>query len=108
MAKPASNQPDQQKNVQHKTIVLAGNPNIGKSTLFNQLTGSKQKIANYPGVTVEKKVGQFCTLGGQEITVVDLPGTYSLISQTQDEDIAVQQIKGHSKFPRPDIVAVVI
>jgi ferrous iron transport protein B len=59
------------------TIALAGNPNAGKTTLFNALTGLKQKVANYPGVTVERKTGPW-TIDGRTATVIDLPGLYSL------------------------------
>ena len=66
------------------TVALAGNPNSGKTTVFNALTGAHQHVGNYPGVTVEKKEG-FCTYGDHEITFVDLPGTYSLTSYSLDE-----------------------
>ena len=59
-------------------VALVGNPNCGKTALFNALTGSRQKVANYPGVTVEKKVGRLTTPAGRSIEIVDLPGTYSL------------------------------
>ena len=59
-------------------VALVGNPNCGKTALFNALTGSRQKVDNYPGVTVEKKVGPLTTPAGRSIQVVDLPGTYSL------------------------------
>lgn len=69
-----------------KTIALAGNPNVGKSTLFNALTGSRQHVGNWPGKTVEKKEGQL-RIGDQEILVVDLPGTYSLTAYSIEEII---------------------
>lgn len=90
-----------------KNIVLAGNPNSGKSTLFNALTGARQKIANYPGVTVEKHHGYFVTKSGQHITLTDLPGTYSLNTQSEDEAIAARVIQGDESLKRPDIVVVV-
>ncbi|MBV8392475.1 MAG: 50S ribosome-binding GTPase, partial [Alphaproteobacteria bacterium] len=68
-------------------IALVGNPNCGKTALFNALTGSRQKVANYPGVTVEKKTGHVTTPGGHAITIVDLPGTYSLRARSPDEEI---------------------
>lgn len=86
-----------QKNTAAKTILLAGQPNVGKSTLFNALTGAKQRIANYPGATVEKKIGECRTPSGQLLTVVDLPGTYSLNAKTEDERIAVDCILGNQK-----------
>ena len=68
-------------------IVLAGNPNTGKTTLFNSLTGAKQKVGNYSGVTVEKKSGTFSTDKGETIEVLDLPGTYSLYPSSSDEGV---------------------
>jgi ferrous iron transport protein B len=68
-------------------IALAGNPNVGKSTIFNALTGSQQHVGNWPGKTVEKKEGVL-TYAGQEIIVVDLPGTYSLSAYSLEEQIA--------------------
>ena len=61
---------------------LVGNPNCGKSTLFNALTGLKQKVGNYPGVTVEKKIGTTYSQHGRPISVLDLPGTYSLAARS--------------------------
>lgn len=69
------------------TIALAGNPNVGKSTIFNALTGSRQHVGNWPGKTVEKKAGTL-KLGDQTFTVVDLPGTYSLSAYSLEEQIA--------------------
>ena len=69
------------------TICLAGNPNSGKTTVFNNLTGARQKVGNWPGVTVEKKEGEF-EYNGVRIRVVDLPGTYSLTAYSIDERIA--------------------
>ncbi|MEG6502300.1 FeoB small GTPase domain-containing protein, partial [Desulfovibrio sp. 1214_IL3152] len=66
---------------------LAGQPNCGKSTLFNMLTGARQHVANYPGVTVEKKTGYF-NLSGRKVELVDLPGTYSLTSYSLEEKVA--------------------
>ncbi|MGA2499509.1 MAG: ferrous iron transport protein B [Tepidisphaeraceae bacterium] len=91
------------------TVALAGNPNSGKTTLFNALTGLRQKVANYPGVTVEKKTGK-CKLGdGRRITVIDLPGTYSLISRSPDEVVAMEVLRGiRQDTPPPDVVVVVV
>lgn len=69
------------------TIALAGNPNAGKTTLFNALTGSRQHVGNYPGITVEKKEGFVDTPAGM-VRVVDLPGTYSLTAYSQEELVA--------------------
>ncbi|NTW03496.1 MAG: iron transporter FeoB [Oscillochloris sp.] len=69
------------------TIALAGNPNVGKSTVFNALTGMRQHVGNWPGKTVERKEGQL-TLGDYTVTIVDLPGTYSLAARSLEEQIA--------------------
>lgn len=68
-------------------IALVGNPNCGKTALFNRLTGSRQKVANYAGVTVERKEGRFTTPGGRHVQVLDLPGAYSLVATSPDEEI---------------------
>ena len=70
-------------------VALVGNPNTGKSTLFNALAGMNVRTGNYPGVTIEKKVGQ-CSLGDRSVDLVDLPGTYSLAPRSPDELVAVQ------------------
>ena len=77
-----------------KRIALTGNPNIGKTTIFNALTGANQKVGNWPGVTVHKKEGQF-THKNEVYTVVDLPGTYSLGSYSEDERIATEYDLSH-------------
>ena len=69
------------------TVALAGNPNSGKTTIFNMLTGARQHVGNYPGVTVEKVQGQ-CRYSDYEITFVDLPGTYSLTAYSTEEIVA--------------------
>lgn len=79
-----------------KVILLAGQPNCGKSSIFNMLTGAKQHIANYPGITVEKKVGYY-KYKNEEVEVVDLPGTYSLSSFTQEEVVARESILGDER-----------
>ena len=73
----------------HLVIALAGNPNSGKTTIFNALTGLRQKVANYPGVTVEKKTGRCKLPDGRRADVIDLPGTYSLISRSPDEQVEI-------------------
>ncbi|MEZ5042325.1 MAG: ferrous iron transport protein B [Saprospiraceae bacterium] len=73
-------------------VGLFGNPNCGKSTLFNHLTGLRQKVGNFPGVTVDKKIGTFKLDGQQEVTLIDFPGTYSFYPNSQDERIAVQTL----------------
>lgn len=91
------------------TIALAGNPNSGKTTIFNALTGLRQKVGNYPGVTVEKKTGRCKLPDGQWASVIDLPGTYSLISRSPDERVAMEVLRGlRADTPAPDVVVVVV
>lgn len=90
------------------TIAVVGNPNAGKSALFNRLTGLHQKTANYPGVTVERRMGR-CRVGDDTIDLVDLPGTYSLTANSADEAIAVGVLFGRVEgTPRPDGIVAVI
>ncbi len=93
-----------------RTIALAGNPNVGKTTLFNALTGSHQKVANYPGVTVERKSGRMTgSSGGPAAEVVDLPGTYSLNPKSIDERVAFDALVGRiAGEPAPDVVVCVV
>ena len=81
-------------------IALVGNPNSGKTALFNALTGARQKVANYPGVTVERKEGVVLTPGGRRVSVLDLPGTYSLRARSPDEavtrDVVLGRLAGES------------
>jgi ferrous iron transport protein B len=89
-------------------LALVGAPNTGKTSLFNSLTGSRQKVANYPGVTVERKSGSFVTPEGRNVTVLDLPGTYSLRGRSPDEEITRDIVLG--RFPdeaMPDLVLCV-
>ena len=91
------------------TYALVGNPNCGKSTLFNALTGLKQKVGNYPGVTVEKKIGVTYSQHGQPITVIDLPGSYSLAARSPDEAVTRDVLLGVQKGERqPDALVVVV
>src|SRR5436305_10879102 len=93
----------------HLTVAVAGNPNSGKTTIFNALTGLRQKVANYPGVTVEKKTGRCRLDDGTWIDIIDLPGTYSLISRSPDEVVAMEVLRGLRKgTPPPDAVIVVV
>ncbi len=88
-------------------IALAGNPNAGKTTLFNFLTGLRQKVANYPGVTVEWRSGVWTTAAAS-VTLVDLPGLYSLETTSIDESIAREVLEGKSsEIARPDAIIAV-
>jgi ferrous iron transport protein B len=90
-------------------IALAGNPNSGKTTLFNAITGLRQKVANYPGVTVDKKIGRAPLAQGRWARIIDLPGTYSLTPGSPDERIAVEVLAGlQSDTPLPDVVVAVV
>ena len=89
-------------------LALVGTPNSGKTSLFNALTGSRQKVANYPGVTVERKEGFFVTPQGRQVSVVDLPGTYSLRGRSPDEEITRDIVLGRTKGEvLPDLVLCV-
>ena len=88
-------------------IALAGNPNSGKTTLFNALTGLKQKVGNYPGITVEKKLGTIRFSGDYEAIAIDLPGTYSLFPKSIDEEVAQQILCNKDNSDYPDITLVV-
>src|ERR1700720_602311 len=90
------------------TVVLIGPPNSGKSTLFNRLTGLRQKVANYPGVTVEQRVGHMSGVGRSDVTLIDLPGIYSLASYSEDARVAVNVLHGEMPgTPAPDAVLLV-
>lgn len=89
-------------------LALVGTPNSGKTSLFNALTGSRQKVANYPGVTVERKEGSFVTPLGRQVSLVDLPGTYSLRGRSPDEEITRDIVLGRAVGEAvPDLVLCV-
>src|SRR6266566_1142141 len=90
------------------TVALVGNPNAGKSTLFNALSGLRQRVGNYPGVTVEMKKGEFRS-GGVPVHLIDLPGTYSLAARSPDEMVVVDLLLGRRpEEPRPDVVVSIV
>ncbi|MFC3656219.1 ferrous iron transporter B [Xanthomonas hyacinthi] len=90
-------------------LALVGNPNCGKTALFNQLTGSKQKVANYAGVTVERKEGRFRAPSGRDFAVLDLPGAYSLQPASLDEAITRDLCRGfYPGEPAPDVLVCVV
>src|SRR6201996_1153287 len=92
-----------------RTIALIGPPNCGKSTLFNRLTGMRQKVANYPGVTVEHHSGTMKSFGRPDLTLIDLPGIYSLATYSEDARVAVDVLKGNMPgVPAPDAVLLVL
>lgn len=90
-------------------VVLIGNPNTGKSTLFNALTGMRQRVGNYSGVTVDRVEGRFRAPSGRPVAVLDLPGTYSLSPNSPDEQIALDVLLGRAPGVQlPDVVVVVV
>lgn len=88
-------------------LSLVGTPNSGKTALFNALTGSRQRSANYPGVTVERKSGAFVTPAGRSVAIVDLPGTYSLRGRSPDEEITRDVVLGVRNEAVPDCIVCV-
>jgi ferrous iron transport protein B len=91
-----------------KLIAIAGNPNTGKTTLFNSLTGSRARVGNYPGVTVERRMGSVKLDKSGEVSVLDIPGTYSLNARTAEEQIAIDAMLGIDGQPRPDAVVICV
>ncbi|MBV8605138.1 MAG: ferrous iron transporter B [Pelomonas sp.] len=92
-----------------RLLALVGNPNCGKTALFNRLTGSNQKVANYAGVTVERKEGRFKSAAGKTLRLLDLPGTYSLHPRSPDERVTCDVLAGRARGEkRPDLVVCVL
>ncbi len=90
-------------------LALVGAPNCGKSTLFNGLTGGRAKVANYPGVTVETRLGRFTTPGGRKVEIVDLPGIYGLTPRSMDERVAVDLLTGKTPGQAlPDLLLLLV
>src|ERR1700732_626224 len=95
--------------VKRRVVAIVGPPNSGKSTLFNRLTGLRQKVANFPGVTVEHRMGRVKLSPDREVFVVDLPGVYSLNPRTEDERVTHDVLSGEMKdAPKPDAVLLIL
>lgn len=91
-----------------RRVVLVGNPNTGKTSLFNRLAGTRHRVGNYPGVTVERTEAELTLPSGRTVTLVDLPGTYSLSARSEEERIALRQLTGDAGDPLPDLVVLVL
>ncbi len=91
-----------------RRVAIAGNPNTGKTTLFNQLTGARGKVGNYPGVTVERHEASLELEGHGAVLLVDVPGTYSLSARSREEQLALQAVAGLHPLERPDLVVCVV
>src|ERR1700739_1644950 len=101
--------PSLQKGARAHVVAIIGPPNSGKSTLFNRLTGLRQKVANFPGVTVEHRMGRVKLDGDPEVFAVDLPGVYSLNPRTEDERVTHDVLTGAMKdTPKPDAVLLIL
>ncbi|HEV8550695.1 MAG TPA: FeoB small GTPase domain-containing protein, partial [Polyangiaceae bacterium] len=88
-------------------VVLVGNPNVGKTSVYNQLTGERAHIGNYPGITVEQRSGRLVLPHGAA-TLFDLPGTYSLSARSAEEQIALDALLGLGGLSRPSLAVVVV
>ncbi|MBC8424080.1 ferrous iron transport protein B [bacterium] len=89
-------------------VAVAGNPNSGKTTLFNALTGANARIANHPGITVEIRTGHVTLPGAGRVSLIDVPGTYSLTARSPDEEVAINALLGRKGMKRPDAVLLVL
>lgn len=88
-------------------VALIGNPNTGKTSLFNRLTGLNQQVGNYPGITVDKKIGFCKTSNTEQVKIIDLPGTYSMNASSLDEDVTVEILSAKENENYPDVIVVV-
>jgi len=89
-------------------VAIAGNPNTGKTSVFNRLTGANLKVGNYPGITVERFEGSLTLPSGREVVLMDVPGTYSLSARSREEQIAIQAVAGLPPLAPPDLVVLVV
>ncbi len=89
-------------------VAVAGNPNTGKTTLFNALTGARQKVGNYPGITVDRHEGKLRLPDGGQVRIVDVPGSYSLSARSEEEQLALRAICGLPPHEAPDLVIAVV
>src|SRR4051794_40736393 len=100
--------PSSRLNARH-TVAVVGPPNCGKTTLFNRLTGLRQKVANFPGVTVEQHIGRASVKASREVFLIDLPGIYSLIPRSEDEQVSCDVLTGRMPgVAKPDAVLLVL
>jgi ferrous iron transport protein B len=90
------------------TVLLVGNPNVGKTSLYNRLARRNERVGNYPGVTVERRAAEMPLPSGRRIVVGDVPGAYSLSARSSEEQIALQAVLGWADNPHPDLVVVVV
>jgi len=95
-------------NKKYIQVALIGNPNSGKTSLFNQLTGLKQKIGNYPGITVDKKTGVCSLKDGKKANIIDLPGTYSIYPRSDDERVVFETVYDLNPITKPDVVIAIV
>jgi len=106
---PVARPQDEASDTSYRTVAVVGPPNSGKTTLFNRLTGLRQKVGNFPGVTVEHHTGYIRGGEGEEVALIDLPGIYSLTPKSEDEKVAIDVLHGNMPgMSRPDAVIVVL
>ena len=106
---PVARPQDEAPDTSYRTVAVVGPPNSGKTTLFNRLTGLRQKVGNFPGVTVEHHTGYIRGGEGEEVALIDLPGIYSLTPKSEDEKVAIDVLHGNMPgMSRPDAVIVVL
>ncbi len=100
--------PDKGSSVKLPLVVVAGNPNTGKTTLFNKLTGQRLKVGNYPGITIDRHLGTLELEKSGKVELADVPGAYSLAARSEEEQIALLASSGSGGYPIPDLVLVVV